>query len=383
MSSSRRARRVAIVHDWLTGMRGGEKCLVEFLDVLGEADLFTLVHLPGSCCEAIERRRIATSPLGGLPGVGRYYRHLLPAMPFAAERLDLGDYDLVLSSSHCVAKGFGGRRAEQLHVCYCYSPMRYVWDVGRDYSSRMGLSGAALAAMRPWLRAWDRRSAGRVDRFIAISETIRERIARCYGRDADVLYPPVDTEFYTPAETPREDWYLVVSAFAPYKCVDHALAACGKTGRRLKVIGSGQDLVRLRRQTPGNVELLGWRSDEEIREHYRRCRALLFPGLEDFGIVPLEAAACGAPVIAYGAGGAAETVIDMEDDRTPTGLHYRPQSVEGLIDALERFEGLLDRFDPAAARARAEEFSRERFAREFRELWQRYVREFRARSPRG
>lgn len=362
--------RVAIVHDWLTGMRGGEKCLQAFCEALPQAELFTLVHLPGKVSERIEAHPIHASFLNGLPGIEKRYRHLLPVMPAAIGQLDVSDFDLVLSSSHCVAKGIAGRRPGQLHVCYCYSPMRYIWDVAGDYQQRLGMSGLVLKTLTPWLRAWDRRSAQRVDEFIAISDCIADRIRRCYGRCSEVLYPLVDTHYYSPAEVPREDFYLVVSALAPYKLADQAIEAFGQLGLPLKVIGSGQLLDSFRRNAPANVELLGWQDDEVLRDHYRRCKALVFPQLEDFGIVPLEAMACGAPVIAFAGGGALETVRDASDPacENPTGLLYRPQTVKGLVDAVRRFEAMDVPFDPVRMRDWARRFSPERFSERFRAL---------------
>jgi glycosyltransferase involved in cell wall biosynthesis len=364
-----RTPRIAIVHDWLTGMRGGEKVLVQLARLMPQAEIFTLIHTPGSCPAITEGRRVHTSVLNALPGVGRYYRHLLALMPAAVEAMDLGRFDVVISSSHCVAKGFGGRRPDQVHVCYCYTPMRYVWAVGEDYEQRMGLSGLALRAFRPYLKAWDRRTAGRVDLFVAISRYVAQRIRRAYGRESVVLYPPPDVDFFRPADVPREDFYLMVTAFAPYKKVDQAVEAFRRLGRPLKIIGSGQQFRAIQRTAPGNVELLGWREDDTVRDHYRRCRAVIFPPVEDFGLVPLEAAACGAPVIAHGAGGALETVLDAGDpsvDR-PTGLLYRPQTPDALAAAVERFEALAPgRFSPSAMRTWAEQFSPEKFAEGFR-----------------
>jgi glycosyltransferase involved in cell wall biosynthesis len=351
--------RVAIVHDWLTGMRGGEKVLSLLCRLMPQADVLALIHLPRSGDAAIESMPIRTSWLSDLPGVGRYYRYLLPLMPAAVERMSAADYDLIVSSSHCVAKGIGGRRARQLHVCYCHTPMRYVWSGAGDYRRRLGPAGLALRALAPLLRAWDRRTAGRVDLFLANSACVAERIRRAYGRAAVVLYPPIDVDFFTPADVPREDFYLVVSALAPYKRVDQAIAAFGRLGRPLKVIGTGQELRRLRRRRPPNVELLGWLSDDAVRDHYRRCRAVVFPALEDFGMVPLEAMACAAPVIAYGAGGARESVLDAAAGRVaePTGLLYAPQTPEALARAVQAFEQMADRFRPGRLRAWAEAFS--------------------------
>ena len=214
------------------------------------------------------------------------------------------------------------------------------------------------------LRDWDRRTAASVTHFVAISETVRRRISECYGRDSAVIYPPVDTDYYCPARVPREDYYLVVSAFAPYKRIDLAVAACARLGRRLVIIGSGQDEARLRTLAGPTVQFLGWQPDATIRDHLRRCRALLFPGEEDFGIVPVEAMACGAPVIALGAGGATETVVAPGSRREPTGLFFAQQTVDCLVETLLAFERCDSDFNPAAARRRALQFNAARFAEE-------------------
>ncbi len=359
--------RVAIVHDWLTGMRGGEKVLSLLCGLMPDADLFTLIHLPGTCDSRIERMSIKTSFLNDLPGVGRYYRHLLPIMPFVIEQMDLSGYDLIVSCSHCVAKGIV-RSPAAAHVCYCFTPMRYVWAQRTAYQRSMGLSGLILRAMQGYLRAWDRRSAGHVDLFLANSHNVAERINRCYGRSSVVVHSPIDTSFLRPDSKPRKDYYLMVSALNPYKRIDHAVGAFAQLDRPLKIIGEGPLLDDLRRQAPPNVTLIGWQSDEVVREHYRRCRAVIHPGEEDFGLVPLEGMACGAPTIAYGGGGALETVLDVDssDPSGPTGIHYAPQTVDALITAVERFETNEHKFDQGVLSAWAHRFNPESFLDQFR-----------------
>ena len=356
--------KVALVHDWLTGMRGGEKVLREIGRMYPQADLFAVLHTPGRCDRLIEDRRIVSSWLNRLPAVERYYRYLLPVMPWAIESLDLRGYELILSSSHCVAHGVRRPRGA-VHVCYCHSPMRYAWSQGQAY--RQALGGLALALFRDPLRRWDRRAAQDVDLFVANSHNVARRIRQAYARKAWVVYPPVDTDFYTPAPIRREDFYLVVGTLAPYKRIDQAVRAFGRlTDRRLVVIGSGQMAAALRRMAPGNVTLLGWQSDQVVRDHYRRCRALLFPGEEDFGIVPVEAAACGCPVIAYRAGGALETVIGVKDGQGPaTGLYYSPQTVDALVAAIREFEDLPDCWEAGQMARHAARFGPVRFREEF------------------
>lgn len=367
MSERRAQPRFAVAHDWLTGMRGGEKVLRRLCRLMPDAPIHTLIHVPGACGDDIERREIHSGVLSDLSGIGRYYRHLLPVMPLTAEWMRPADADVLVSSSHCVAKALGAKRRGQLHVCYCHTPIRYVW-CGPEY--RRGPAGAALRVLGPFLRAWDRRTAGRVDLFIANSACVARRIRQCYGRTAVVLYPPVDTHFFTPDDGPREDFYLMVSAIAPYKRVELAIEAFAASGRRLRIIGTGPRLERLRRRCPANVEMLGFRDDAELRDNYRRCRAVVFPQVEDFGIVPLEAMACGTPVIAHAAGGALETVLDAGNGTVaePTGLLFAPQTPRALNEAIERLERLAGRFDPSRLRAWAEQFSPERFDEGFVEV---------------
>jgi len=353
--------RVALVHDWLTGMRGGERCLEVFCELFPEADLFTLLRVPGSVSETIERRRITTSFIQGMPGAAQRYRHYLPLFPAAVRRFDLRGYDLVLSSSHAVAKGVRVPPGA-LHVCYCFTPMRYVWDLyGEYFGARAGpLTRAVMPPLAAWLRRWDRRTAAGVHHFVAISRFVADRIRRAYGRPAEVIYPPVDVARFRVEEGPG-DFYLVVSALTPYKRVDLAVAAASRLGRRLVVVGSGPEEARLRSLAGPTVELLGWRDDAEIALLYSRCRALLFPTVEDFGITPLEAMASGRPVIALGQGGALETVVGPGGGEPATGIFFERQSVEDLAEAIQRFESDSPRFEPKALRRRAEAFDRPLF----------------------
>ena len=353
--------RVALVHDWLTGMRGGERCLEVACELFPEAPLYTLLWVPGSVSPLIERRRIVTSFVGRLPRAATRYRAYLPLFPAAIRRLDLGGHDLILSLSHCVAKGVRTPPGA-LHLCYCFTPMRYVWDLYDDYfGARAGLATRLLMPpVAAALRRWDRRTAG-VHRFAAISQHIAERIRRVYGRAADVLHPPVDVQRFRLAEAPG-DFYLVVSALAPYKRVDLAVGAANRLGRRLLVVGTGPEERRLRRLAGPTVELLGWRPDPEVAELYARCRAVLFPSHEDYGIVPLEAAAAGRPTIALARGGALETMVGLDaGDEPPTAGFFAEQTVEALAGAIGRFEAAEGRFEPKALRARAERFDRPAF----------------------
>ncbi len=360
------SERVVLVHDWLTGMRGGEKCLEPLCRRWPDARLLTLLHKRGSVSPAIESVRIQASRLNWLPRVERYYRYLLPLMPFAAG-WRVTDADLVVSLSHAVAKS-ARPPAGVPHVCYCFTPMRYAWHMKDAYFRNTGVFGRlkakAVDALLCRIRDWDRRTADRVTHFVAISNTVRDRIRDCYDRDAAVIYPPVDTDFYTPTNEAREDFYLVVSALAPYKRFDLAIDACTKLGKKLVVIGSGQHAAKLKAGAGPNVSFLGWQPDEVIRDHLRRAKALLFPGEEDFGIVPLEAQACGCPVIGFARGGLTETVRALGEAAEPTGVFFTEQTVDAACEAIERFERSADRFDPRAARHQAVLFRKDRFEAE-------------------
>ncbi len=358
--------RVVLVHDWLTGMRGGEKVLDVLCRRWPKAHLYTLIHKRGSTSPAIEELRPRTSFLRFFPGVHHYYRYLLPLMPHAVG-WRLPECDLVLSSSHCVAKGVRAP-AGVPHACYCYTPMRYAWHMQSSYFKETkwrGLKGWLVDRLMARMRAWDRRTAEGVTHFIAISRTVRQRILDCYGRHSEVIHPPVDTDFYYPVPVEREDFFLVMSAFAPYKRLDLAVEACKLLGRRLVVIGAGQDDRKLRRLAGPTIHFLGWQGDDVVRNHLRRCRALLFPGEEDFGLVPVEAQACGTPVIAYGRGGATETIVPQHQSHAEaTGVWFEEQTPACLAAAIEWFEKHAEDFNPHALRLHALQFNRQRFERE-------------------
>ena len=358
--------KVAIVHDWLTGMRGGEKVLEVLCERYPRAELFTLLHVRGSVSAAIERLPIHTSALQRLPGVRHYYRECLPLFPALIEQFDLEPFDLVLSSSHCVAKG-AIVRPGTLHLCYCHTPMRYAWDQFDAYFGPARVGEAASAFLRPVLAAlarWDRGTSGRVHRYLTNSQHVAGRIRRYYNREATVVYPPVDTDFFHPdsahgASGSDAPYALVVSALVPYKRIDVAIEACRLAGVPLKIVGIGPERARLEHGaaadgTRGTVQFLGRLSNEAVRESYQRAAVVLLTGEEDFGIVPLEAQACGRPVVALGRGGAVETVLPGE-----TGLLVDEPAADAFADAIA--QAMRRRFDPAGIRRHAERFSRVRF----------------------
>ncbi len=355
------APRIALVHDWLTGMRGGERVLEELALWFPDADLYTLVFDPGSTSPAIERLRIHASPLSRMPGAARHYRKLLPLFPWAIQRFELSDCDLVISTSHAVAKGVRVARGIP-HLCYCFTPMRYIWDQADAYLGRAGFRIAA-APLLQYLRRFDLRTSGpdHVQRFVACSANVALRIRRCYGREAQVVYPPVALDRFLPSGKAPEDFYLMVAGCVPYKQEQLAIDAFRGLDRQLRVAGDGPLRRQLEARAPGNVEFLGRVCDDELARLYANCRALVFPSDEDFGLVPLEAQASGRPVIAFGRGGARETVVDHGGAHPPTGVWFHEASAASLVAALRRFEALESDFDPEAIRAHAEQFSRERF----------------------
>jgi glycosyltransferase involved in cell wall biosynthesis len=334
-------------------MRGGEKVLLSLARVFPEAPIFTLLHVKGSVAPELEAREIRTSFVQHLPAVASHYRHYLPLFPAAAESFDLRGFDLVVSSSHCAAKGV--RTAPgALHLCYCHTPMRYVWDRYDDYFGPERASFPTRLVARllaPRLRAWDVRTAARVHRFAANSEWVRARIRRCYGRDSVVIPPPVDTGFFTPGDDCPGTYDLVVSALAPYKRLDLVLDAYRGTGRPVRIVGTGPEEARLARLAPPEATFLGRVDDGTLRELYRGCRAVLMPGVEDAGIVPVEALACGRPAVVFGQGGGAETV-----EHGRTGLVFDEPTAQALRAAVSTLDTIP--FDRLALRARAEARSR-------------------------
>jgi glycosyltransferase involved in cell wall biosynthesis len=356
--------RVALVHDWLTGMRGGEKVLEVLCELHPSADIFTLFYDRGAVSPTIARHRIASSFVQWLPLARSRYRSYLPLFPFAIEQFDLDPYDLVISSSHCAAKAaIAPGRAR--HLCYCHSPMRYAWD---QFEAYFGAARVGYAASRWFYRPvlarlarWDAATARRVDRFLANSQHVAARIRRYYNRQATIVYPPVDTVFYHPADTTPASHFLIVSALVPYKRIELAMLACERAGAGLRIVGDGPDRRRLEERAGPQVEFLGRCSDEQIRDEYRRALAVILPGEEDFGIVPVEAQACGRPVVALARGGALETVIDGEN-----GVLFGHADVVSLSAALERVSRL--RFDAGRIRESAERFSRERHVQQMRSV---------------
>jgi glycosyltransferase involved in cell wall biosynthesis len=378
--------KVALVHDWLTGMRGGEKVLEVFCELFPDAHLYTLLHNKGSLSDTIEGMDIRTSFIQKLPFVKKKYRHLLPIFPTAIERFDLQAYDLVLSSSHCVAKGVV-TGTDTLHICYCFTPMRYIWDLYNLYfgKERAGMATRlATSLVLNYLRKWDVASSKRVDKFVGISRYIVERIKKNYGRDADLIYPPVSCSYFNPGLS-NDGYYLMVSPLAPNKRVDIAVNAFNSIGLPLIVIGSGQEEKKLEKMAGKNIKLMGWQSDEVVREHYVNCKALIFPGVEDFGIVPLEAQACGKPVIAFGEGGALETIVPLdknnknakEQSSNATGIFFYEQTPESLVQAVARFEEAQDLFNWQVIRKNAESFDRTVFKDNVRKYIEQEYKEFR------
>ncbi|WP_419828358.1 glycosyltransferase family 4 protein [Methylobacterium sp.] len=362
--------KVALIHEWLTTYAGSDKVLAEMATVFPEADIFCLINfLSEKDKNHFKGRTITTSFLQKIPLSSKYYTYMLPLMPLAIEQHDLSKYDLIISNCHAVAKGVITTQ-RQLHICYCYTPMRYAWDLQHHYLNHSGFGSIRRALAQYFLhrmRIWDYRTANSVDHFIACSKYIGRRIWKTYRRESTVIYPNVDTSHYTLAVTPREDFYVTASRMVPYKQMQLIVEAFTKMpDKKLVVIGDGPKFRYAKSIATPNIQMMGFQPNPVLLDHLQRCKAFIFASEEDFGIAPLEAQACGTPVIAYGRGGAQETVVDGV-----TGLHFHEQTTDAIIDAVQRFEIVEDRFDRQTIREHAERFS----TQSFRAAFSRYVAE--------
>jgi glycosyltransferase involved in cell wall biosynthesis len=352
--------RVAIIHYWLVGMRGGEKVIEALCEMYPQADIFTHVYVPEMVSDRIRQHRIIPTFINSLPRARRMYRTYLPLMPLALEQLDLRGYDLVISSESGPSKGIIAP-SDALHVCYCHTPMRYIWNMYHDYRSSAGLvTRLMMPPLSHYLRMWDVTSAMRVDSFVANSATVARRIHRCYGADSVVIHPPVDTNaFSIAAASELGDYYLMAGELVSYKRPDLAVRAFNDMRLKLVVIGGGEMLDEVRRIAGPTVTVMGSQPFDVLKQHYARCRALIFPGEEDFGMVPVEAMASGRPVVAFGRGGATETVADGL-----TGVFFTEQTAEAISSAVRRLADLT--IDSEKIAAHADQFGREQFLRKMR-----------------
>ena len=357
--------KVAIVHYWLVGMRGGEKVIEALCRMYPEADVFTHVYVPDRISDVINRHRVITSFISKLPKAHKMYQSYLPFMPLALEQLDLRGYDLIISSESGPAKGIVPP-PESLHICYCHSPMRYIWNMFHDYRERSGfLTRLMMPVLAHYVRNWDAISANRVDFYVANSKTVAGRLQRYYRRNSEVVHPPVAVGDFSPVQ-PQElgDYYLMVGELVAYKRPELAVELFNGTGKNLVVIGGGQMLPQLRALAQPNVKILGPQPFDVLKHHYARCKALIFPGEEDFGIVPVEAMASGRPVIAFKRGGATETVVDGY-----TGVFFNEQTCNSIQNAILEFEGMS--FDTNYIVAHAKKFSEGIFETEMKNIIQR------------
>jgi len=344
-------RRIAIIHYWLVGMRGGERVLEQLLRLFPDADIFTHVYVPAAMSALVRSHNVQTTFINRLPGAARYYKHYLPLMPLALEQIDLRGYDLVISSESGPAKG-AIASPDAFNLCYCHSPMRYLWDHYHDYHGAAGrISALLMPPLFHRLRQWDVSSAVRVDRVVANSSFVQKRISRTWGRASDVVYPPVDTQLFRPSDDVQSR-FLWVGQMTRYKRPDLVVEAFNRTGLPLLMVGDGELARSVAASAGPNIEIVHRLDFARLREAYAQCRALIFPAQEDFGIVPVEAMASGRPVIAYGSGGALDTIVPDQ-----TGLLFDEQTADSLIDALDRFEAWMPHFDPMAAITRSRDFS--------------------------
>ncbi|WP_457623725.1 glycosyltransferase family 4 protein [Persephonella sp.] len=367
--------KTAIVHDWIVDIGGAENCLKEIYSLYPTSDVYTLLSKKESVSRlSIPLEKVTESFIKNLPKAETKYRNYLMFFPLAIEQFDLSEYDVIISSSHAVAKGVL-TNANQLHICYCYTPIRYAWDLYHQYLKEAnlisGIKGKIAKTILHYIRIWDLSTVNRVDHFIAISNYISRRIKKVYGRESTVIYPPVEVDKFE-LYTKKEDFYLTASRMVPYKKIDLIVEAFSKIpDKKLVVIGDGPDFEKIKKKAGKNVELLGYQPFEVLKDYMQRAKAFIFAAEEDFGIIPVEAQACGTPVIAFGKGGATETVIDGE-----TGIFFKKQSVESLIEAVKNFEDVEDKFDFQKIRKNAERFSKERFKKEIKEFIDKKIEDF-------
>ncbi|MCB8877642.1 glycosyltransferase family 4 protein [Acidisoma silvae] len=360
--------KVALVHEWFNTWAGSEKVLEVILSLFPEADIFSLIEvLPDKDRTVITKGRVKTTFLQRIPYIRHIYRDMLPLMPIAIEQLDMSGYDLIISNSHAVAKGVI-TGPDQLHICYCYSPMRYAWDLQAQYLRESRLERGIRSALARYflhkIRVWDQQSAQHVDHFISCSHYIARRVWKAYRRESEVVYPNVETDIFTIGDEAREDFYFASSRMVPYKKMHLIVQAFAKMPhRRLVMIGTGPQFNRIRKLATPNVTLLGYQEFPVLLSHLRRARAFIFAAEEDFGIAPIEAQACGTPVLAFGRGGATETIIDGE-----TGMYFYEQTPEAIMAAVDAFEARETPFDPDVVRRNALRFSTQNFKADFARL---------------
>jgi glycosyltransferase involved in cell wall biosynthesis len=372
--------KIALVCDWLTGMRGGERCLEAICEIYPEADIFTLVHVPGSVSETIESHNIYTSFIQALPGNIKNFRRYLPLFPCAVEKFSFEEYDCVLSFSHCVVKGINVPEGKP-HICYCHTPMRYAWHMRSEYLAKYGYIKKRTAKfILDHLQDWDKQRSLNVTKFIANSINVQQRIMDVYNRESEVIYPPVQCDRFT-LSTTDDGYYLIVSALVPYKRIDLAVKSFSLTGQKLLIVGNGPDLSYLKSIASGNITFINNASDKEVTDYIKRCTAFILPGEEDFGITPLEAQACGKPVIAFAKGGALETIIGLyyntDPENGPTGLFFHNQTHQSFNNAILEFEKNKDEFEPLKCRLNALTFDRDLY----KDSMKNYVEEIMDREP--